>query len=42
LILTVLNTLLTLLQMPEGARRIIYGGIILAVVTLYLRLTDRG
>lgn len=42
LILTVLNTLLTLLQMPEGARRIIYGAIILAVVTLYLRLTDRG
>ncbi len=42
LILTVLNTLLTLLQMPEGARRIIYGGIILAVVTLYLRLTDRS
>ena len=42
LILTVLNTLLTLLQMPEGARRIIYGGIILAVTALYARLTDQG
>jgi ribose transport system permease protein len=42
LILTVLNTLLTLLQMPEGARRIIYGGIILAVTALYARLTDQS
>jgi ribose transport system permease protein len=42
LILTVLNTLLTLLQMPEGARRILFGLIILAVTTLYLRLTDKG
>lgn len=42
LILTVLGTLLTLLQMPEGARRIIFGAIILLVTTLYLRLTDRG
>ncbi|EYD74912.1 permease protein of ribose ABC transporter [Rubellimicrobium mesophilum DSM 19309] len=42
LILTVLNTLLTLLQMPEGARRIIFGGIILAVTALYARLTDQG
>jgi len=42
LILTVLNTLLTLLQMPEGARRILFGGIILAVTTVYVRLTDQG
>ena len=42
LILTVLATMLTLLQMPEGARRIIFGLIILAVTALYVRLTDRG
>lgn len=42
LILTVLGTLLTLLQMPEGARRILFGGIILVVTTLYVRLTDQG
>ena len=42
LILTVLGTLLTLLQMPEGARRILFGGIILFVTTAYLRLTDQG
>jgi len=40
LILTVLGTMLTLLQMPEGARRILFGGIILAVAALHLRLTD--
>jgi ribose transport system permease protein len=42
LILTVLATMLTLLQMPEGGRRILYGAIILAVTALYIRLTDRG
>ncbi|TNC68254.1 ABC transporter permease [Rubellimicrobium roseum] len=42
LILTVLGTLLTLLQMPEGARRILFGLIILFVTTAYLRLTDQG
>ena len=42
LILTVLATMLTLLQMPEGGRRILYGAIILAVTTLYIRLTDRN
>jgi ribose transport system permease protein len=41
LILTVLGTLLTLLQMPEGARRILFGLIILAVTTIYIRLTDQ-
>lgn len=41
LILTVLGTLLTLLQMPEGARRILYGAIILAVTAIYVRLTDQ-
>lgn len=42
LILTVLGTLLTLLQMPEGARRILFGLIILAVTATYLRLTSEG
>lgn len=42
LILTVLSTMLTLLQMPEGARRILFGLIILAVTALYVRLTEKG
>jgi len=42
LILTVLATMLTLLQMPEGGRRILYGAIILLVTALYIRLTDRS
>ena len=40
LILTVLTTLLTLLQMPEGARRILFGAIILLVTAVYVRLID--
>jgi ribose transport system permease protein len=42
LILTVLTTMLTLLQMPQGARFILFGLIILAVTALYIRLTDRS
>jgi ribose transport system permease protein len=42
LILTVLNTLLTILQMPEGARRIFFGLVILGVTAIYVRLTERG
>jgi ribose transport system permease protein len=42
LILTVLATMLTLLQMPEGARRILFGLIILAVTALYIRLTEKN
>ena len=42
LILTVLATMLTLLQMPEGGRRILYGTIILVVCALYIRVTDRS
>jgi len=42
LILTVLATMLTLLQMPEGGRRILYGAIVLAVTALYVRLTERS
>ena len=42
LILTVLATMLTLLQMPEGARRILFGLIILTVTALYIRLTEKG
>jgi ribose transport system permease protein len=40
LILTVLTTLLTVLQMPEGFRRILFGLIILAVTAAYLRITQ--
>lgn len=39
LILTVLGTLLTLLQMPQGARVALFGLIILGVTALYVRLT---
>ena len=42
LILTVLATMLTLLQMPEGGRRILFGLIILTVTAVYIRMTDRG
>lgn len=42
LILTVLGTLLTLLQMPEGGRRILFGLVILAVTAAYVRLTDQS
>lgn len=42
LILAVLTTLLTVLQMPEGAKRILFGLIILAVSAAYLRIiSDR-
>lgn len=40
LILTVLTTLLTILQMPEGSRRILFGLIILAVTAAYIRVTE--
>jgi ribose transport system permease protein len=39
-ILTVLTTLLTVLQMPEGSRRILFGLIILAVTAAYIRITE--
>lgn len=39
LILRVLDTMLTLLQMPEGARTALFGVIILAVTALYVRIT---
>jgi ribose transport system permease protein len=42
LILTVLATMLTILDMPEGARRIVYGLIILAVTALFVRLAEKG
>jgi ribose transport system permease protein len=42
LILTVLATLLTVLQMPEGFKRILFGLIVLAVSAAYLRIiSDR-
>lgn len=40
LILTVLGTLLTLMRIDEGTRLILFGLIILAVTTIYVRLTD--
>jgi len=42
LILTVLTTLLTVLQMPEGVRRMLFGGIILAVAAAYTRITEES
>jgi ribose transport system permease protein len=42
LILTVLGTMLTLLQIDEGGRRVLFGAIILIVTALYIRLTDQG
>ena len=40
LILTVLTTMLTVLQMPEGSRRILFGAIILGVTAIYVRITE--
>ncbi len=40
LILTVLSTLLTVLQVPEGARRILFGAIILLVSAAHVRITE--
>lgn len=42
LILSVLATMLTMLQMPEGARRIFFGLIILLVTAIYVRVTEKG
>ncbi len=39
LILTVLTTLLTVLQMPEGARQVLFGAIIVGVAAAYARIT---
>jgi ribose transport system permease protein len=38
LILTVLTTLLTILQMPEGSRRMLFGLIVLLITAAYLRI----
>jgi ribose transport system permease protein len=42
LILTILTTLLTVLQMPEGVRRILFGLIILGVTAAYIRITEES
>ena len=42
LILTVITTLLTVLQMPEGYRVILFGLIILAVTAAYIRITEES
>jgi ribose transport system permease protein len=39
LILTVLTSLLTVLQIPEAARQILFGAIVLAVAAAYTRIT---
>lgn len=40
IILTILNSLLTLLDVPEPVKQILYGGIILLLAAAYTRLTD--
>jgi ribose transport system permease protein len=40
LILRVITTMLTLMQIPEGARMIIFGAIILGVTAAYLRIIE--
>lgn len=40
LILTVLTTMLTVMQISEGTRRICFGLIILAVAAIYVRITE--
>jgi len=42
LILTILTTLLTVLQMPEPVRQILFGAIILAVAAAYTRITEES
>ena len=42
LILTVLTSLLTVLQMPEAVRQILFGAIILAVAAAYTRITSES
>jgi ribose transport system permease protein len=42
LILTVLTSLLTVLQMPEPVRQILFGAIILAVAAAYTRITEES
>jgi ribose transport system permease protein len=42
LILTVLTTLLTVLSMPEAARQILFGAIIVAVAAAYTRVTGES
>jgi ribose transport system permease protein len=42
LILTVLTTLLSVLQSPEAIRQVLFGAIILAVAAAYTRITEEG
>lgn len=42
LILTVLTSLLTVLQMPEAVRQILFGAMILAVAAAYARITNES
>ena len=42
LILTVLTTLLTVLEMPEAVRQILFGAIIVVVAAAYTRVTGEA
>jgi ribose transport system permease protein len=42
LILTVLTTLLTVLEMPEAVRQVLFGAIIVAVAAAYTRVTGEA
>ncbi len=42
LILTVLATMLTIMQIPEGSRRIVFGLIVLGVTAIYVRITSES
>jgi len=42
LILTVLTTLLTVLEMPEAVRQVLFGAIIVVVAAAYTRVTGEG
>jgi ribose transport system permease protein len=42
LILTVVTTLLTVLEMPEAMRQVLFGAIIVAVAAAYTRVTSEG
>jgi ribose transport system permease protein len=42
LILTVLTTLLTVLEMPEAVRQVLFGAIIVAVAAAYTRVTGES
>src|SRR5690606_28521381 len=40
LLLQILSTMLTIMKMPEGARDMLFGAILLVVTAIYLRIID--